>query len=180
MNELPVAVHTEEISNKIRIIGRAWAESVVRPRIVPELKRHWDSLIEEWVESDLPLIVRKSSGVRGEEIRHSGGRSVIIADNSPAQWAFAKAFEHSLYTLHDIKRLLERDDIPFAFATKASDKSRIKYKRTLTLRESLGSRKWKLCHIEEVGLNLRKPIDEISLDLIKEKFRLLLYFRVWQ
>ncbi len=174
MNDLPEAVQSEEISNKIRIIGQAWAESSFRPRILPKLKRHWDNLIDEWGESDLPLVVRKSSGVRGEEIIHPEGRQIIIADNSPAQWAFLKAFQRSLYTLSDIRHLIETDNIPFAFAAKASDRARMKFKRTLTTRESLGKWKWKLCHIKEVGLNSRRPIDEIPLDSIKDKFRLLL------
>ncbi|MGP8253422.1 MAG: hypothetical protein ACLQHF_15435 [Terracidiphilus sp.] len=174
MIELPEAVLAEEISSQIRIIGQAWANSSIRPRILPELKHHWDDLIDQWAESELPLVVRKSSGVRGQEVRHSGGRGVVISDNSPAQWAFLMAFRRSSYTLNDIRRLLECDNIPFAFATKTKEKVQMKYKRTLAPSESINKRNWKFCHIKEVGLNSRAPVNEIPLETLKEKFRLLL------
>ncbi len=45
------------------------------------------------------------------------------------------------------------------------------YKRTLTTAESLGSRKWKLCHIESIGLNTKQAIVEIPLDILKKHFQ---------
>jgi hypothetical protein len=174
MVELPQFSQPQEISELFREVGKIWAASIKRPRIAPEARRHWERLIDEWAESDLPLVIRRSSGVRGEEIIHPQGRRVIISDNSSAQWSFLKAFQGFLYTLKDIKNLIEEDKIPFAFATKSSEKARMKYSHTLTTGESLGKRRWKLCHIESVGLNTRQPIGEIAISKLKQQFRLLL------
>jgi hypothetical protein len=174
MVELPNFSQPQEISGLFREVGKIWAASIKRPRIAPEVRQHWESLVDEWAESDLPLVIRKGSGVRGEEIIHPQGRRVIIADNSPAQWSFLKAFQGCLYTLKDIKNLIEQNKIPFAFAAKSNEKDRIRYTHTLTSAESLGKRGWKLCHIERVGLNTRQPIGEIALSELKQRFRLLL------
>jgi hypothetical protein len=133
MIELPQSTQPQEISDMFREVGRKWAASSTRPRIPANIKLHWDRLINEWAESDLPLVIRKSGGVRGEEIHHPERRKIIVADNSPAQWFFTQAFRGSLYTLGDIRNLIEHDQIPFAFATKSSEKAQIKYKRILKL-----------------------------------------------
>lgn len=174
MIELPQSTQPQEISEMIREVGRKWAASSTRPRIPPDVKLHWDKLINEWAESDLPLVIRKSGGVRGEEIRHPQKRRIIIADNSPAQWSFTQAFRGSLYSLGDIGNLIEHDQIPFAFAAKSSEKTQMKYKRTLKSAESLGKQGWKLCHIYPVGLNTRQPISEIDMSSLKQQFQLLL------
>ncbi|MGB8260630.1 MAG: hypothetical protein WCE75_09780 [Terracidiphilus sp.] len=174
MTELPQSTQSQEISETIREVGRQWAASSTRPRIPPDVRLHWDSLIDEWAESDLSLIIRKSGGVRGEEIRHPQRQRIIIADNSPATWFFTQAFRGELYTLATIKSLLKQDIIPFAFEVKSSEKARMKYKRTLKTAESLGKQGWKLCHIYPVGLNNRQPIGEIDISEIEQKFRLLL------
>ena len=171
---LPQFTQPQEISKLFCEVGQIWAASGKRPRIKSEVRQHWDKLIDEWAESDLPLVIRKGGGVRGEENCHPEGRKVIIADNSPAQWSFMQAFRGTLYTLGDIKNLLEQDKIPFAFAAKSSEKARMRYTHTLTSAESFGKSGWKLCHIEPVGLNNRQPIGEINLSEIKQKFRLLL------
>jgi hypothetical protein len=174
MIELPHSAQPQEISEMIREVGRKWAASSSRPRIPRDVKLHWDRLIKEWAESNLPLVIRKSGGVRGEEIQHPQRRRIIVADNSPAQWFFTQAFRGSLYTLGDIRNLIKQDRIPFAFATKSSEKAQKKYKRTLKTAESLGKQGWKLCHIERVGLNTRQPIDKIELSSLKERFQLFL------
>jgi len=174
MIKLPQSTQPREISEMIRKVGRKWAASSARPRIPFDVRLHWDRLIDEWAESDLPLVIRKGGGVRGAEICHPQRRKIIIADNSPAQWFFTQAFQGFLYTLGDIKGLLEQNKIPFAFAAKSSDKAQMKYTLTLKTAESLGKQGWKLCHIDPVGLNNRQPIDEIEISEIKQKFRLLL------
>lgn len=174
-NSLPFAPEPPDksISQKLSEIGQLWARSNSRPRILPAVAKHWDGLIDEWAESDLPLVIRKGGGIRGGEIRHPEGRNVILADNSPAQWAFTKAFERMLYTLNDITNLIRRD-IPFAFATKTSEKDHMTYKRTLAASDNLNKRGWKLCHVSEVGLRTNKPISQIPIEMLKDKFRLLL------
>jgi hypothetical protein len=171
MIELPQSTQPQEISEMIREVGRKWAASSDRPRITCEVSKHWNGLVEEWAESDLPLFIRKASGVRGQEIHHAHGRRIIVADNSPAQWSFLQAFLGSRFSLGEIKSIIEQDKIPIAFAAKSSEKTQMNYKRTLTTAESLGSRKWKLCHIEQIGLNTKKAIVEIPLSILKDHFR---------
>src|SRR5438105_13116219 len=112
-----------EMSARLAELGRVWAQATDRPRISPEVKRSWDRLLSAWIDSDLPLVIRKSGGVRGAEIVHKKtGRRLIISDNSPAQWSFAQAYAGCVYTIEDIRERLAQDAIPFAFATKSEEK----------------------------------------------------------
>jgi hypothetical protein len=174
MSELPVSEISSELSDKLREVGRLWASSKHRPRIQPEVKRHWDGLIDAWADSDLPLVVRKSSSLRGGAIAHSGGRSIIFADNSPAQWAFMRAFRGFKYSLEEISSQIESGRIPFAFATKRSEKSQMKYKGTLSAADNLNKRRWKLCHIDGVGLRSATLLEDFKIELLVNHFRLLL------
>jgi hypothetical protein len=171
MIKLPKFTQSQEISALFREVGQKWAASSDRPRIPCEVSKHWNGLVDEWAESDLPLFIRKASGVRGQEVHHSHGRRIIVADNSPAQWSFLQAFLGSRFSLGGIKSIIEQDQIPIAFAAKSSEKTQMNYKRTLTTAESLGSRKWKLCHIESIGLNTKQAIVEIPLDILKKHFQ---------
>lgn len=174
MGELPKSEISSELSDKLREVGRLWAASKYRPRIQPEVKRHWDDLIDAWAESDLPLVVRKSSGLRGGTVAHSGGRSIIAADNSPAQWAFMRAFQGLTYSLDEVRDELESGRIPFAFATKRSEKSQMRYKGTLSAKDNLNKRRWKLCHIDGVGLRSATLLGDFDIELLVNHFRLLL------
>jgi len=142
--------------------------------VQPEVKQEWDKLIDKWADSDLPLAVRKSSGVRGSTIAHYSGRSIVLADNSPAQWAFMRAFQGSSYTLEQIKDQLDSDEIPFAFATRRSERSQMRYKRTLSAADSLNNRGWKLCHIDRVGLRSATLLEDFSIERLVRHFQLLL------
>src|SRR4029077_1898749 len=55
----------KEMSVGLQALGHAWAHSEHRPRIDARVLRHWDSLLKAWAESDLPIVVRKATGVRG-------------------------------------------------------------------------------------------------------------------
>ena len=99
MRQLPLSERDTEFSEKLRELGRIWAHSPFRPRLPEMTKAHWDNLLNEWASSNLPLIVRKSGGVRGSIVKHNSGREVIIADNSPAQWSFSRAFEGQCFSL---------------------------------------------------------------------------------
>jgi hypothetical protein len=174
MRDLPISDIPSELSNKLRGVGKLWASSQYRPRVQFEIKRHWDELIDQWADSDLPLVVRKGSGVRGATVTHSSGRSIVIADNSPAQWAFMRAFKGFTYSLDQIRSQLESDKIPFAFATKRSEKSQMKYKGTLSADDNLNKRGWKLCHIDGVGLRSAIRVEKLPLEQLANHFRLLL------
>jgi len=163
-----------EMRAHIAELGKLWAKSPSRPRIDRAAVKHWDRLVAGWVESDLPLVVRKGGCVRGELIRHDSGRGLVVSDNSPAQWVFSRAFGGERPTLAGIQKLLDADEIPFAFATKTAEKSRIKYKRTLSPRDCVNKREWKLCHIEQVGLSTRDDLRCLPLPrLIGHMTRLL-------
>jgi hypothetical protein len=174
MTHFPLSKSDSEFSEKLRELGRAWAYSPFRPRLSEATKAHWDNLLNEWATSDLPLVIRKGGAVRESVVKHSSGREVIIADNSPAQWSFSRAFDGQCFSLIDIRILLEKDSIPFTFATKLTEKSRMAYKRTLGTPDNVNKRGWKLCHIIDIGLNTKELIEVIPLVKLVEHFKLLI------
>jgi hypothetical protein len=174
MKRLPISSVPAELSYSVREIGKQWAFSELRPRLPFETKQHWDSLIHAWLVSDLPLVIRKSGGARGEMIVHQSGRKIILADNSPAQWAFSRAYAGELYALDDIRRLLENDKIPFAFATKSAEKARMTFRCTLSVADCVNTCDWKLCHIQEVGLKTRISVTDLPIEILERHFSLFL------
>jgi len=174
MRDLPIADISFELSHELREVGKLWAASKYRPRVQADIRQHWDELIDTWAHSELPLVVRKSSGLRGGTITHSGGRTIILADNSPAQWAFMRAFQGFPYSLDEIREQLENGKIPFAFATKRSEKSQMTYTGTLSAADNLNKRGWKLCHIDGVGLRTATRLEDLALERLVTHFRLLL------
>ena len=50
----------------------------------------------------------------------------------------------------------------------------MKYQRTLSVKDNVNKRGWKLCHIERVGLATRTALEEVDLGLLCEAFRRLL------
>jgi hypothetical protein len=107
-------------------------------------------------------------------VSHNSGRQLVIADNSPAQWSFSRAFEGQTFSLSDIRKLLDADSIPFTFATKTAEKARMAFKCTLKTCDNLNKRGWKLCHIEGVGLKTKRPIEELPITNLVLHFKLLL------
>jgi hypothetical protein len=174
MKPLPTSSIPPELSERVRDIGRMWASSELRPRISASIKNHWDALIDEWIASDLPIAIRKSGGARGGSVTHQSGRKLILADNSPAQWAFARAYAGASYSLSEICDLLDKDEMPFAYATKSAEKSQMRYACTLSGPDNVNKRGWKLCHIDDVGLNARTKIEELPWPTLANHFRLLL------
>jgi hypothetical protein len=171
---LPMSSMLDELSQALSELGRKWAHSEFRPRISDVVKTHWDALLDEWVSSDLPLIVRKGGGVRGSVIVHGAGRKIVISDNSPAQWAFNRAFARHFYTLTDIRGFIDSDTIPHCFATKIAEKPLMSYKCTLSSFDKINKLGWKLCHIRSVGLNTKTPIQKLPMELLHRHFRLLM------
>jgi hypothetical protein len=159
-----------ELSQKIRDVGRMWAASETRPRLDLETMAHWDSLIRAWADSDLPLVVRKSGGVRGGVSNHSSGRKIVLADNSPAQWAFGKAFGGLRCSLSDIRTFLDRDEVPFAMVRTKTATSQAAFKCTLASLDNLNQRGWKLCHIDSVGLKSRICPEQLPLETLVRHF----------
>jgi hypothetical protein len=172
---VPAPAHMEEpILRHLDEIGRIWAESSLRPRISNGARVHWGRLIDEWAESELPLLIRRSSGIRGAAAMHGTGRRILFSDNSPAQWSFMCAYRGELLTLGDIRDQLAKERIPVSFASKRSEKDQIAYSGHLTKSDSPNTWKWKLCHIDPVGLNSRMPVESIPLVDLKDHFKKLL------
>lgn len=164
----------DDLSHKLRDVGRLWASSRERPRLTFAAKAHWDELLDQWVASDLPLAVRKSSSIRGSMVRHNSGRQIVICDNSPAQWAFRQAFEGHLPSILDIRVRLENNAIPFAFATKKAEKEHMAFTCTLSPSDNLNKSGWKLCHIKEIGLGTRMAIADLPIETLMTHFRFLM------
>jgi len=118
----------------------------------------------------LPLVVRRSSCVRGEEVVHASGRRVVSSDNSPAQWVFSRAFAPSLPSFSEVQQILERDGVPFTMVAKACDRARMRYKCTLASADNVNKRGWKLCHIIPVGLKSATPLQDVPIDGLKNHF----------
>lgn len=172
MAALPMAEQSQEISQSLRELGRLWAASSLRPKIAQPVLDRWSSLVGDWAVSSLPLVIRKSGLVRGSVVRHESGRDLIIADNSPAQWAFNKAFGGTVFTVGEIAAFLKQDQVPFTYIAKASEKSRIRYGCTLKAEDNINARGWKLCHIQEIGLRTKTPVERVRIaDLIEHFIR---------
>ena len=170
---LPKYVATSgSISEALAEIGRLWAQSDERPRVSSEARRSWDDLIDQWAASDLPLVIRKSGNIRGAAILHTTGREIVLADNSPAQWAFMRAYAGHSYSLSDISEMLARDVIPFAYATKSAEKAQMKFRCTLAGVDNVNKCGWKLCHVDDIGLSTRTPVGDVPLELLVRHFKL--------
>jgi arsenate reductase-like glutaredoxin family protein len=167
-SELP-----ENIIELITQTGKAWKEFNKSNLFDRETLKHWHELVQEWsTTSDLPLIVRNSKFSRGSIVLHVSGREIAFCDNTTACWVAEKVFEKEKPSLTDIKRMLQKDEIPFKFAAAKGEQDKAKYK--CISKNRLNKAGWKLCHIEGVGLNDQKDIIDMDLEIIKRKFILLL------
>lgn len=111
----------EDIRSKIREIGALWRSSPNNPSIDQEVVNQWEKLIDDWIkDSNMPLIVRKETNKRGQAFRHSTtGREIIIADNSVALWVYGHVLKGKVFTLSQIRELLQNNELPVVFmATK--------------------------------------------------------------
>ena len=154
---------------KIKELGREWNKS--RPKFDPEIERDWDDVIDKWAtESDMPLIIRKSSGARGSEVVHSSGRRIIISDNSPAQWVCYLALNGEVKSVSEIKQALLDDKVPISFAIKKEDKSKITYRQTLS-KYSINKLGWKLCHKDRVGIGNNEDPKTMNIDTVIDRFK---------
>ncbi len=171
---LPMSAIPADLSGIVRDVGQGWAVSALRPRLSSDVKARWDLLINHWVDSDLPLVVRRSGGVRGAVVMHSSRRRVVLADNSPAQWAFSRAFAGYAYSVHEIREFLRVDEVPFAYAVKKADRGQMEFHCTLSARDNVNKTGWKLCHIEDVGLRTRARTEDLPIESVEQHFRLLI------
>lgn len=157
----------DEIREKIKEIGALWRISENNPQIDKEVLNHWKSVIIEWSENEeMPLIVRKDTNkLKGMSITHPSGRYVIVSDNTFATWVYNRVMNKVIYNLGQLKEMLFSNHIPMVFSTAAENARFTKPLGTFRLPE------WRLCHIEPVGFNTNKAIEELSIIDIKEHFK---------
>jgi hypothetical protein len=158
-----------EIREKIREIGELWRNSEHNPQIDNKVLNYWKSVIEEWSENEeIPLIVRKDIKLRGMSITHPSGRDIIVSDNTFAIWVYNRVMNKITYNLGQLKEMLLGNEIPMVFMQTKEMMEKAKYTKPLG---SFSLPEWKLCHIEPVGFNSNKSIEELSIIDIKEHFK---------
>ncbi len=160
----------EEIRMKIKEIGRLWRNSPNNPQIDVEVLKNWDNLIEEWIaDKDMPLIIRKETNKRGQSFTHPCGREIIISDNTVALWIYGNVLKGTVsLTLLQIKELLRQNELPMVYMATKEIKANAKYAKPLS---SNALANWKLCHIQGVGFNTNKSIENLDISDIENHFR---------
>ncbi len=159
----------EEIRMKIKEIGALWRNSSNNPQIDVEVLENWNNLIEEWIaDKDMPLIIRKETSKRGQAFNHPCGREIIVSDNTVAIWVFSNVLRGKVFTLSDIKELLQNNELPMVFMTTKEIKAKAKYTKPLG---SYALSNWKVCHIQPVGFNTNTSIEDLEISDIEDHFR---------
>lgn len=140
-------------------LGRRWARSVHRPRPSAEVLQGWDGLLQAWIDSDLPLILRDTSR-RGAVERHPTGRLVTYGDNSPANWAFGLALRGIVPNLAEIAERGVAETVPLSFLAKGEAAKR-----------NLNRQGWKVCHIDPVSDRRRLRMEDSDIERLQSAFR---------
>ena len=155
-------------------LAKLWFQSSLRPRVEQHVLSHLDKLIDDWAESDLPLLIRKSNNDRGHIYPHSeGGRQIIPTDNSPAHWSLRQAILGKTPSIDDIRNYIKQDAIPVAMILKKAEQKENIRRLTCTNNKlpRLAKLGWKVCHIEGVRLRAQGEITEAPLDELKNHFK---------
>lgn len=167
-----VSAALADMDQPLRNLASEWAVSPHRPRVPKEVLTFWDTLIEEWVASNLPLLCRTPNWGRGAEEVHESGRILTFADNTPAHWAMSLALTGETPSLADVRALFDTAAMPLAFAVKASEKARLKFARGgLSSKIRINKDGWKVCHIFRAGLGLAGHPGSQPITAIEAHFR---------
>ncbi len=159
----------EEIRMKIKEIGTLWHNSPNNPQIGIDVLENWNKLIEEWIaDKDMPLIIRKETNKRGQSFVHPCGREIIVSDNTVAIWVYSNVLKGTVFTLSQIKELLNQKELPMVFMATKEIKENAKYSKPLG---SYALSDWKLCHIQPVGFNTNTSIEDLDISDIEDHFR---------
>lgn len=160
----------EEIRMKIKEIGALWHKSPNNPQIDVSVLQSWNNLIEEWIaDKDMPLIIRKETNKRGQSFVHSSSkREIIVSDNTVAIWVYSNVLKRKVFTLTQIKDMLNQNELPMVFMATKEIKANAKYTKPLG-RYALSD--WKLCHIQPVGFNTNTTIEDLEISDIEDHFR---------
>ena len=93
---------------------------------------------------------------------------LFVSDNTFAIWVYNRVLNKVTYNLGQLKEMLFSNEIPMVFIQTEEIKEKAKYIKPLG---AFSLPEWKLCHIEPVGFNSNKTIDEFSIEDIKEHFK---------
>lgn len=160
-----------EIWKKIEEIGLLWHDSENNPskNIKKDILDSWENTLNEWIQDDnMPLIVRKETNRKGQSFDHSCGRKIIISDNTFAIWIYGRVLKGEIYTLDQLKNKLFQKEIPMVFMQTAEIREKGEYTKPLG---NFSLPEWKLCHIEPIGFNTSKRLEDIDINDIKEHFK---------
>ena len=134
-----------------------------------DVLQNWEHVIDEWIaDNNMPLIIRKNTNKRGQSFIHPSGREVIVSDNTFAIWVYYCVMNGKIYTLSQLKEMLSCNEIPMVFMQTKDILKNAKYTRPLG---AYLLPEWKLCHIEPVGFNSNKSIEELDIRDIQNHFR---------
>ncbi len=158
----------DDIRNKIREIGRLWKMSDYNPHIDDNVLKNWEHVIDEWINDNrMPLIIRKETNKRGQSFIHPSGREIIISDNTFAIWVYNCVMNNKTYSLSQLRDMLSANEIPMVFMQTKDILQKGKYTRPLGSYALLNC---KLCHIEPIGFNSNKAIEELDIVDIQQHF----------
>ena len=84
---------------------------------------------------------------------------------------YRNVLDGKTYSLLELKNKLNNNEIPIVYALTKEEKKKATYTRTLG-KDALSdaNTKWKLCHIEPVGMNSRKNIADLDINEIIKYF----------
>lgn len=163
-----------DLVSAVEGLGSLWATHPARPRMKAAVMDNWEKLITEWIgDKQLPLLIRKSGGLRGRRSCHKSGRGLVRADNSPAWWSCALAFSGKCPSISDIHDLFRNDQIPIALTLSQQEKTHSMYKCTpkILLKNSSNKLGWKVCHRAAIGLSSHSPIEQMPIEKLEKHFR---------
>ncbi len=160
----------DTIREKIKEIGILWRNSENNPPIKESILQSWNQVIEEWIaDQSMPLIVRKETEKRGQSLIHPSGRKIIISDNTFAIWVFRQVLNNKVFTLSHIKEMLEQNKIPMVYMSTPAIREKATYSKPLGKEDAIQG--WKVCHIESVGFNTNKTIEQLDINTLHGHFR---------
>ncbi|MES2255148.1 MAG: hypothetical protein V4559_08915 [Pseudomonadota bacterium] len=155
-------VHVEamkELAEPLAELGRRWAASTHRPKPSPEALAKWDVILDAWVASDLPLVLRDSRR-RTMVVTTDYGRKIVFADNTPANWMFDLALRNEAPDLATLTHENFISMVPLSFLAKGS-----------FARRDLNKQGWKVCHIANVSDGKRYAVEAAPASVLEAEFR---------
>ncbi len=149
----------EELRQPLAEFGRQWARSPYRPRPTEAALQAWDTFLNSWIASGLPLVLRDARRRHRRDTCSNGGEA-IFADNTPANWAFSLALEGVVPDLCSWTSETIESHVPMSLIA-----------RLPGVKRDLNKFGWKVCHIEPVPDRKRRKIGSAPMDIVEAAFR---------